>query len=66
MGVRGRTVLLLLGAALVLWAVLQTAGILLGDRVSNQIDQRTAQAGASRAVSQIEESAQQLTLVTAD
>jgi diguanylate cyclase (GGDEF)-like protein len=65
-GVRTRTILFLLTTAVVLWAALQVGGILLGDRVSNQIDEREATANASRAASQVDYSAQQLMVVTND
>ena len=66
MGVRSRTFLLLLATALVLWAALQFGGILFGDRVSNQIDERDVAADASRVASQINHGAEQLKLVTGD
>jgi sensor domain CHASE-containing protein len=66
MGVRARTVLLLLVTASALWAVLQGAGIILGDRVSIQIDERTAATSVDRAASEIDHNAQQLTLIAAD
>ena len=66
MGVRARTVLLLLVTAVVLWAVLQSAAILVGDRVSNQLDERTVTANAGRAVSEIDHGAAQLKLIAAD
>ena len=60
MGVRARTVLLLLVTAVVLWAAVQSAGIFLGDRVSNQIDKRDVTGNVARTISSIDFDAAQL------
>jgi diguanylate cyclase (GGDEF)-like protein len=65
-GVRARTVLLLLGTAIVLWAVLQSIGIWVADRVADQIDGQAVAANVNRAVAAIEFDAARLTPVAAD
>jgi len=53
-------VLLLLLTAVVLWAAVQVTGIIVGDRVSNQIDQREVTGNVARTISSIDFDAAQL------